>query len=120
MLIFFSRFNINRPNRLLARGRSPALNNLKPAAQAAAAAVTPVESDSADVADKETASTNSDSEDTETSTPQTGLNKIKQRPRIQISAATAVKSKAPIVALNRKVNPLISRRKLGATSTTAG
>lgn len=55
----------------------------------------------------------------ESSTPETGLNRLRNRPRIQITASTA-RTKAPSVAINRKVNPLIARRKLGGSSTTQG
>ncbi|KAJ6644379.1 hypothetical protein Bhyg_09348, partial [Pseudolycoriella hygida] len=114
-----SRFNVGRPNRLLGRSRTPALNNLKP--QPAG------ESDIGPSAAGENESTKSDDEAnsndgastiSESSTPpETGLNRLRNRPRIQITASTA-RTKAPAVAINRKVNPLIARRKLGGSSTT--
>lgn len=56
----------------------------------------------------------------ETTTPQTGLNRLRSRPRIQIQAKAQNTSKSPAIsyAANRKTNPLISRRKIGASTTT--
>ncbi len=110
-------FNVGRPNRLLGRSRTSALNNLKsPGANA--------ESDIGPSASGESESTKSDDETnsndgaaTESSTPaESGLNRLRNRPRIQITASTA-RTKAPAVAINRKVNPLIARRKLGSSTT---
>lgn len=86
------------------------------------------ESDVGPSASGESESTKSDDETnnndgvstiSESSTPETGLNRLRNRPRIQITASTA-RTKAPAVTINRKVNPLIARRKLGGSSTTQG
>lgn len=69
--------------------------------------------------DDETNNSDGASTISESSTPETGLNRLRNRPRIQITASTA-RTKAPAVAINRKVNPLIARRKLGGSSTTQG
>lgn len=58
----------------------------------------------------------------ESTTPQTVLTRLRNRQRIQIqpkAAASKTPTAAPFAASNRKVNPLISRRKIG-TSTTTG
>lgn len=60
-------------------------------------------------------SANENESDLETTT-QNNLNKLKSRPRIQISDTKAKKTSSPVV-VNRKVNPLISKRKFGVTST---
>lgn len=56
----------------------------------------------------------------ETTTPQTGLNRLRSRPRIQIQAKAPNTSKSPAIpyAANRKSNPLISRRKIGVSTST--
>lgn len=108
---------MGRPNRLLGRSRTPALNNLKSPTSNA-------ESDVGPSASGEIESTKSDDETnsndgvtvSESSTPETGLNRLRNRPRIQIAASTA-RTKPPAVAINRKVNPLIARRKLGSSTT---
>lgn len=55
-------------------------------------------------------------------TPQSGLNRLRNRPRIQIQPKAPNTNKLPTAAsyinANRKVNPLISRRKLGSSTTT--
>ena len=112
---------MGRPNRLLSpRGRPNALNK-------ATAAQTDTESEAAaPAASDSNESEQNDNEATggaaESSTPQpTGLNRLKNRPKIQIQSTAAPKTKAPVVnVINRKVNPLISRRKLGGSSTTQG
>lgn len=63
-------------------------------------------------------SANENESDLETTT-QNNLNKLKSRPRIQINAdSKAKKTASSPVVVNRKVNPLISKRKFGVTSTT--
>ena len=52
------------------------------------------------------------------STTQNNLNKLKSRPRIQINTESKAKKTTAQPAINRKVNPLISKRKFGVTSTT--
>lgn len=129
------RFNIGRPNRLLGnRQRSPALKTAAgdAAAASAAAAAAAAESASGEAVAEAGGEGGVDAAEDgaataqETST-QTGLNRLKSRPRIQIQSGSAarVKTSAAVAAtpivINRKVNPLISRRKLnGGPSTTAG
>lgn len=128
-----SRFNLRRPNQLLSgRGRvSPLLKNTTPteAAKTDGTNSTDTEKESTAVPavdNKDGASDEGDQANTETSTqPQTGLNRLRNRPRIQIKprAQSAEQNKSSTIAaynVNRKVNPLISRRKLGSTSTTTG
>ncbi|KAL7046421.1 hypothetical protein ACKWTF_002567 [Chironomus riparius] len=52
------------------------------------------------------------------STTQNNLNKLKSRPRIQINTESKAKKTTAQPVINRKVNPLISKRKFGVTSTT--
>lgn len=59
-----------------------------------------------------------ESEPESESTTQNNLNKLKSRPRIQISAESKAKKTTAQPAINRKANPLISKRKFGVTSTT--
>lgn len=123
-----SRFNLNRPspvgggNRLLPRGR---LNLLKTTAAPAAEEVEGEEvsekkEDDAAVADNETSSDagNSKEDKSEASTQAaTGLNRLRNRPKIQINTKTE-KARAPAPAVNRKANPLLGRRRIGVSSTT--
>lgn len=61
----------------------------------------------------------SDNENDAETTTVSNLNKLKNRPRIQVSAdAKAKKATSSSPVINRKVNPLISKRKFGVTSTT--
>lgn len=116
-----SRFNIGRPNRLLpgARRGRPTENNAsgEVAADAAVApAVTNVTENSSDAA--------------EASTTQSGLNRLKKRPRIQLNTnksvgksanatSTASTPSSVTSAPVRKLNPLLARRKFaGGQSTT--
>lgn len=62
-------------------------------------------------------SANENESDLETTT-QNNLNKLKSRPRIQINTDAKAKKTASPAVVNRKVNPLISKRKFGVTSTT--
>lgn len=59
---------------------------------------------------------NENESDIETTT-QNNLNKLKSRPRIQINSDSKAKKTSSPVVVNRKVNPLISKRKFGVTST---
>lgn len=128
-----SRFNLRRPNQLLSpRGRvSPFAKTPAPSAEQsaetsssstelAAASSTPAtdvsrESQSADAESEQIAAEPS-------TTPQTGLNRLRNRPRIQIQPKAPSANKQPTAAsyinANRKVNPLISRRKIGSSTTT--
>lgn len=124
-----SRFNLRRPNQLLAgRGRLSPL--AKTTTASTEASVEAVANDAeknvpAPENNKESAaSDDSEQSGSETSTQaQTGLNRLRNRPRIQIQPRASSSSKPPTAAsysANRKVNPLISRRKIGASSTTTG
>lgn len=127
-----SRFNLRRPNQLLsARGRvSPLLKASTEApaksddATDAAKEVTAVIAN--DNRNKEAPSDEGDQANTETSTqPQSGLNRLRNRPRIQIKprASTSSENKSSTLAaynVNRKANPLIARRKIGSTTSTTG
>lgn len=134
-----SRFNLNRPvgvvtggNRLLQRGRiNPLIKTT--------AAPPQTESVSDDSEDKTAADNGAESTDNssssdhgedkssanETEKPNTGsntltgLNRLKNRPRINVNVKTD-KPKIQPISLNRKPNPLLARRKiaLGGTSTT--
>lgn len=128
-----SRFNLRRPNQLLAaRGR------LSPLAKTTAASTeAPVEINADVVADSEKSASDqnkgvtqevavdeNESSQSETSTPAvSGLNRLRNRPRLQVHAATAP-HRAPTGSAvynnaNRKTNPLIARRRnLGSSTTT--
>lgn len=116
-----SRFNLRRPNQLLsARGRVSPLAKaaLEPSAEQS---VEP--SSSTDASSKESADESEQVAAEPSTTPQTGLNRLRNRPRIQIQPKAVNTNKQPTAATysnaNRKANPLISRRKIG-TSTTTG
>lgn len=136
-----SRFNLRRPNQLLSsRGRlSPLAKSPSPSSAAASAE----QSSSSNTTDGEQASVNSSGGGTASAsdlskessvsdeeqiasepstTPQSGLNRLRNRPRIQIQPKAPNTNKLPTAAsyinANRKVNPLISRRKLGSSTTT--
>lgn len=101
-----SRLNLNRPSNRLLPGQKPRTSPLNS------------RRGSTDDNDEGNKSTNENESDPDTTT-QTNLNKLKSRPRIQVNAeAKAKKTTSPAVAVNRKVNPLISKRKFGVTSTT--
>lgn len=109
-------------NRFLARGRSPALNNLSktsPAVEQTASEATIV--DDSVKTDEIVDEKNSEQENEasgETSTAATsGINRLKNRPRIQINPKVE-RVKATPVAINRKPNPLLGRRKIGVSTTT--
>lgn len=132
-----SRFNLRRPNQLLApRGRvSPLAKNLSSSTEQSAEAavvsndVEKISSASSSTIpppelNKESAPVDDSEQVAEQSTtPQTGINRLRNRPRIQIQPKAPSSNKPPTAAsyiANRKVNPLISRRKIGGTSTTTG
>lgn len=50
-------------------------------------------------------------------TTQNNLNKLKSRPRIQINTESKAKKSTTAPVINRKANPLISKRKFGAATT---
>lgn len=132
-----SRFNLRRPNQLLSsRGR------LSPLAKTPASSSSEqlAESSNSTDGDKTTSNSNSNSAQNDLSkesvadeeqiaaesstTPQTGLNRLRNRPRIQIQPKAPNTNKLPTAAsyinANRKVNPLISRRQKIGSSTTTG
>lgn len=119
-----SRIGLARPqNRFLARGRSPALNNLNktPAVPVEQTASESTIADDSVKPDEVTDEKNSEIENDgsgETSTVATsGVNRLKNRPRIQINQKTERVKTTP-VAINRKPNPLLGRRKIGVSTTT--
>lgn len=142
-----SRFNLRRPNQLLSpRNRlSPLAKSPSPSTAAAAAAAAEQASTNGNTTDSEqatasggsgggTASASDLSKESNVSdeeqiaaepstTPQSGLNRLRNRPRIQIQPKAPNTNKLPTAAsyinANRKANPLIShRRKLGSSTTT--
>lgn len=135
-----SRFNLRRPNQLLSpRGRLSPLAKTPAAAAASPSAEQSAEASSTTDGEKTTGNgggntaTNNDlgkesGGDEEqiaaepSTTPQTGLNRLRNRPRIQIQPKAPNTNKLPTAAsyinANRKVNPLISRRKIGSSTTT--
>lgn len=130
-----SRFNLRRPNQLLAaRGRlSPLAKTAAPSTEAPSDSNADVVADSEKSASdqnksatQEVAADENESSQGETSTPAlTGLNKLRNRPRLQVHAAAAPQrppaGSAVYSNANRKANPLIARRRnLASTSTTTG
>lgn len=106
------RLNIPKPNRFLTRGRSPIT---KPTDSSAPA---DTESNKDEEKVKEEDDNNGEEKQTSETTTASGLNRLKNRPRLQITKP-AERPKAP--ALNRKPNPLLARRRPGGlgASTTA-
>lgn len=124
-----SRFNLRRPNQLLSpRGRlSPFAKTPAPSAEQSAetSSSTELTTVSSTPADLKESSADAESEPIAaepSTTPQTGLNRLRNRPRIQIQPKAPSANKQPTAAsyinANRKVNPLISRRKIGSSTTT--
>lgn len=137
-----SRFNLRRPNQLLSpRNRlSPLAKSPSPSAAAAGAEQASSNANSTDseqalasgggggtasASDLSKESSVGDEEQIAaepSTTPQSGLNRLRNRPRIQIQPKAPNTNKLPTAAsyinANRKVNPLISRRKLGSSTTT--
>lgn len=97
-----SRLNIGRPTSRLLPGQKPRISPL-------------VRSKTAEEEAQEKHN-EGDSNDPETTT-QSNINKLKNRPRIQISTDSKKKATPSNVVINRKANPLISKRKFGAPST---
>lgn len=100
-----SRLNINRPTSRTLPGSKPRTSPLNSR-----------RGPSNDESNDGHKSANENESDLETTT-QNNLNKLKSRPRISIDSK-AKKTTSPPVVVNRKVNPLISKRKFGVTSTT--
>lgn len=129
-----SRFNLRRPNQLLAsRGRlSPFAKTPSPPAEQlvesnnATDVVSPAAAETVAAVEQKDTSAFDESDQVAaepSTTPQSGLNRLRNRPRIQIQpkAANANKAPSPVsYTANRKVNPLISRRKPIGSSTTTG
>lgn len=123
-----SRFSLRRPNQLLApRGRlSPLAKAPAPSAEQSSEVInsTDASNSTPTAADwsKEYIEESEQVAAEPSTTPQTGLNRLRNRPRIQIQPKSPNTSKQPTTApynnANRKVNPLISRRKIGSTTTT--
>ncbi|CRL06742.1 CLUMA_CG019464, isoform A [Clunio marinus] len=101
-----SRLNINRPGSRLLPGQKARTSPLN-----ARRVTTNDENNDGNKLENENES------DPETTTPN-NLNKLKSRPRIQINGDSKAKKTSNAVVVNRKVNPLISKRKFGVTSTT--
>jgi len=103
-----TRLNLNRPGNRLLPGQKARPSPL----------IRSKATDDANNEAKIAAGTDGES-DVETTT-QNNLNKLKSRPRIQINTDAKASKKAATSqpAINRKVNPLISKRKFGAASTT--
>lgn len=123
-----SRFNLSRPNRLLANRQRPGVKSSSDRAELTSAEVTNNEVPS-HTGDEHPVPSVGETE-VESSTPAlTGLNRLKQRPRIQLQSAPS-RPKTPALGTavaaptnntaSRKINPLIARRKLGLTTSTAG
>lgn len=119
-----SRLNLSRPNRLLT-SRNNKNNNLnknldnKPS--------TSNNNDNKGSSNLNSFNNNDDTIEQNSEVAQNNLNRLKNRPRIQINAKAAAdnnnKSKSNNLSqINRKANPLISRRKFGVSpsSTTLG
>lgn len=129
-----SRLNLRRPNQLLAaRGRlSPLSKTTTPSTEApsdasAAEVIADSEKSASDQnkgVTQEVGADENESSQAETSTPAlTGLNKLRNRPRLQVHAAAAPQRQPVGSAVfnnaNRKANPLIARRRnLGSSTTT--
>lgn len=102
-----SRLNLNRPTSRLLPGQKPRASHLNPRRNI-----------TADENGDSYKSANENESEFDTTTPN-NLNKLKSRPRIQINAdSKSTKKTTSPAAINRKVNPLISKRKFGVTSTT--
>lgn len=124
-----SRFNLRRPNQLLSpRGRVSPFAKLSASSEqsseiSSSTELTAGSSTSSVEINKESA-VDAESEQIASepsTTPQTGLNRLRNRPRIQIQPKAPNTNKQPTAAsyinANRKVNPLISRRKIGSSTT---
>lgn len=125
-----SRLNLRRPNQLLpGRGRiNPLAKTAAPATSEAPANESGNESEenvpAAENKDAAQPSEETDANNSEPSTPPpSGINKLRNRPRLQVQPRapnSAKSSTAAALNINRKPNPLLARRKLGASSTTTG
>jgi hypothetical protein len=107
-----SRLNINRPANRANIGASSAANKIRPS-PLNRSRVNANTGENNINADGSRAENESDPE----ATTQNNLNKIKSRPRIQINTDSKVKKTNAAPVINRKANPLISKRKFGASTT---
>lgn len=98
-------------------GASRPASRLLPGQKARTSPLNPRRGSSTDENGDVNKSANENESDLETTT-QNNLNKLKSRPRIQINTDSKAKKIASSPVVNRKVNPLISKRKFGVTSTT--
>lgn len=124
-----SRFNLGRPNRLLTNRQRPGVK-ATPSVRSEETSVEVTNSEATatggELEHSPSASSVAGDSEVENSTPAlTGLNRLKQRPRIQVQSGTvrpktAAVAATPINTSNRKVNPLIARRKLGVSTSTSG
>lgn len=120
---------MRRPNQLL-----PGRGRINPLAKTAAPATTEAPAESVNEASEENAPSADSKEPQQTSEENdpnaeastaapTGLNRLRNRPRLQVQPRAPNSAKSSTVAalnINRKQNPLLARRKIGASSTTTG
>lgn len=130
--LYYFRFAINRPNRLVGRvnNRPSILNNVPSSDDN-----TPINDQHLKIDSSSSSAIQSMNSDADVRSSggniepielqQNGLNRLKSRPRIQINPnPTTIKSKSssssPIGGLaTRKINPLVARRKLNGKNVTA-
>jgi hypothetical protein len=110
-----SRLNINRPaNRANAAAAAPSpVNKLRPSPLNRSRSNANASESGSEGNNKSANENESDPE----ATTQNNLNKLKSRPRIQINAEAKAKKTTAAPVINRKANPLISKRKFGASTT---
>ena len=100
-----SRLNLNRPSGRLLPGQK--------------ARTSPLSSRRPSGTDETNDSNKLTNESESETTTESNLNKLKSRPRVNVNTdSKAKKSTTSPAVINRKVNPLISKRKFGVTSTT--
>lgn len=112
-----SRLNINRPANRANVATSPVNNKIRPSPlNRSRVNANANENGSNNSSDSNNKSTNENESELEATT-QNNLNKLKSRPRIQINAESKAKKTTAAPVINRKANPLISKRKFGASTT---
>lgn len=107
-----SRLNINRPANRANISTSQSANKIRPSPLNRSR----VNANTGENNNGDGKSTNENESDPEATT-QNNLNKLKSRPRIQINADAKSKKTSAAPVINRKANPLISKRKFGASTT---
>lgn len=107
-----SRLNINRPANRANIGTSQTANKIRPSPLNRSR----VNANASENTNSDGSKSNENESDPEATT-QNNLNKIKSRPRIQINADSKSKKTNAAPVINRKANPLISKRKFGASTT---